>query len=274
MTKLEAVQEVLRRNGMEPGPALDPTGPSMMGKAERILDAEELAIQTRGWHYNTKYNVEVSPSLYTFTGADWTALTRTLTSTGDFADAWAGQTLTLSGTGVTAGDYVVESVTSDDAVVLTTSCAAGNLSGAVAGEAQTNAIELPSGIIRIDTDGYDYWRDLTQRGPILLDKDDNVTMFDDSVRVTYVERLGFGCIPQAVQYYIAMSAALTLSETFGDPQRRGVIAQALNYAKSMAMSINSGDEDANIFNNPASLRHQGRRLWRYWDPSMIYRAGG
>lgn len=274
MTKLEAVQEVLRRNGIKPASALDPNGDSTMGQAERILDAEELNIQTRWWHYNTRTDIEVSPSLYTFTGADWTAASKTLTKTGAFADAWAGQTLTLSGTGVTAGDYVVESVTSDNAVVLETSCAAGNLSAAVDGEAADNVIELPTGVIRIDTYGFDAWRDFTQRGQYLLDKDNNDTFFETAVTVTYVERLEFCGIPQAVQQYIAMSAALTFCETFGDGRRRGVIAEALREAKAQAIRVDGGDRDINVFNSPTALRHQGRGMFRYWDPTRIYRAGG
>lgn len=61
MTKLEAVNIILRANGQAGVNALDTNGNSDAAQAERILDRWELKIQSRGWHYNTRVNVETDP---------------------------------------------------------------------------------------------------------------------------------------------------------------------------------------------------------------------
>ena len=61
MTKLEAVNEVLAVCGTLPVPALDTNGPSAAGMAERCIDEEERKVQTQGWHYNTRRDVELTP---------------------------------------------------------------------------------------------------------------------------------------------------------------------------------------------------------------------
>ena len=78
MDKLEGVNKVLRASGRLPVPVLDTGGNSWAGMAERVIDLEDLQVQTRGWHYNTRENVTVSPTLYTFDNASWTVATRTL----------------------------------------------------------------------------------------------------------------------------------------------------------------------------------------------------
>jgi len=62
MTKLEAVNKILRRCGLYAVTTLDTDGPSNAAEAERCLDDAELEIQTRGWNYNTRINVELAPN--------------------------------------------------------------------------------------------------------------------------------------------------------------------------------------------------------------------
>lgn len=75
------------------------------------------------------------------TGADWTAATNTITKTGAFAGYWlVGSIVRPTGTGVTAGEYLVVNQIGNDSIVLATSLAAGNLSGTVNLDAPTLAV--------------------------------------------------------------------------------------------------------------------------------------
>lgn len=61
MTKLEAVNIVLRAGGGRGVGVLDTGGASTASDVERMLDEKEKQIQARGWHYNTRVDVELTP---------------------------------------------------------------------------------------------------------------------------------------------------------------------------------------------------------------------
>lgn len=61
MTKLEGVNKLMRKAGLQPVRALDTDGASNAAEAERCLDDAELEIQSRGWNYNTRTNIELEP---------------------------------------------------------------------------------------------------------------------------------------------------------------------------------------------------------------------
>jgi hypothetical protein len=64
MTKLTAVNAILRRVGGYPVTTLDPGGASTASEAERCLDEANLQIQSRGgvgWHFNRTYDVVLTP---------------------------------------------------------------------------------------------------------------------------------------------------------------------------------------------------------------------
>lgn len=63
MTKLQAVQMVLRAIGRSTISALDTDGISDAANAERILDEVELEVQSRGFRYNRRENVTLSPDV-------------------------------------------------------------------------------------------------------------------------------------------------------------------------------------------------------------------
>lgn len=214
MTKLQALQEILQRCGLRPPSALQTGSPSDMGLAEQFFDQESLDVQAIGWEYNTRFNIELSPSLYTFDNATYDDSVRSLTQAGAFADATVGQTLNLEATGiVVAGEYIVESLLSDNAVTLTTSATegAGNQSG-VSGAALDNKIVAPEYAISFDTDAADEWREFTQQGRRLYDNTNNTDLFTNSIKTTYVEQLEIGCVPYQVRKYIMMRTALRLAQ--------------------------------------------------------------
>lgn len=61
MTKLEAVQRIILDAGRDPCSRLDTGGTSEAAWAERLLEQEELRIQTQDWYYNKRWNETVSP---------------------------------------------------------------------------------------------------------------------------------------------------------------------------------------------------------------------
>lgn len=67
MTKLTAVNQILEEsgNGGFPILALDTNGRSETAKAERVLERENVLVQTDGWVFNTRYNVELIPDTVT-----------------------------------------------------------------------------------------------------------------------------------------------------------------------------------------------------------------
>lgn len=60
MEKLTAVNEVLRRVGLPPVSALA-TDSSAAAHAERFIDSVDRAVQSKGWHFNTRRRVLLSP---------------------------------------------------------------------------------------------------------------------------------------------------------------------------------------------------------------------
>lgn len=59
-TTLEAVNDVLRRLNKMPVASLG-LGP-LATRIQRVIEDEERALQRQGWHFNTKYNVSMSPN--------------------------------------------------------------------------------------------------------------------------------------------------------------------------------------------------------------------
>lgn len=62
MTKLEGVNEVLIAAGRDPVKALDTDGASPAAEAERRLDRANIDVQSLGWHFNRRKNVELEPN--------------------------------------------------------------------------------------------------------------------------------------------------------------------------------------------------------------------
>lgn len=64
MDKLTAVNEVLRRVGLPPVSALA-TDSSAAAHAERFIDSVDRSVQSRGWHFNRRRGVTLSPDEFT-----------------------------------------------------------------------------------------------------------------------------------------------------------------------------------------------------------------
>lgn len=60
MTKLDAVNAILRRLGLTPVSALDTGGISTQAQVERYLDDTDRGTQAKGWHFNTRRGVTIT----------------------------------------------------------------------------------------------------------------------------------------------------------------------------------------------------------------------
>lgn len=60
MTKLEAVNHVMRSVGMYNVPALDTGGKSEAGYIESLIDELDVEVQLEGWHYNVHLKKELA----------------------------------------------------------------------------------------------------------------------------------------------------------------------------------------------------------------------
>lgn len=193
MNKLQAVNLILSKAGLNRVPTLDTNGNSDAAEAERCLDEEELRIQTEGWHYNMRENVEL---------------------------------------------------TRDDA---------------------SEKIYLPVGCITIDSDNFDAWRNITQVGDHLYDRDENTDEFESgtTLRCSYTLRYSFDCIPIEVRTLIAVTAAQTFLEnrplTREKFARIDLLRSDIARARTRALQINGDREDVNTLNTAEARRTRGGR---------------
>lgn len=187
MTKLDAINEMLTKQGARPISQLDTGGASHAAVAEYILDAVELEFQSRGWHYNTRSNVELAPN----------------------------------------GD---------------------------------GHIPVPAGVITIDSDGPDAWRDVAQNGDHLVDLDNNTSEFSVPIKVMYTLRLEFSCIPQPIQKAITAHAAFVMGQRYQSRDRALIFELSRDAQNMLALAKRFDGEFSNVnaLNSADARRFRGR----------------
>lgn len=267
MTKLEAVADVMRRAGLMPPSFLDTGGVSVVAQAERIIDRVDVEIMSLEWHFNSRVDIELEPVLYEIAGATWTDATKTITKSGEFVDATVGQTLSVSGTGVTSGDVIVTGVdsTSGNYVTVDTDISSGgDLGAVVAVTATNNRLAVPAGAIIIDADENEESIDLTQIGGRLYDRGNNTGMFSQPVKVRYDLRYAFECTPLPLQKYIVLTAAKEFCTSYcNDPKRQGMLMRNiyddLGRAEAEARKWDLNMRDTNVLESPDMIAVRGGR---------------
>ena len=267
MTKLEAVNRMLRALHEYPVAALDTGGVSTAASAETILDECDKSVQAKGWHCNRENDVVIEPATVTkmalpLAAVAWTAATRTLTKADAFATwAWAGgdQIHVTGGTGVTAGWYAAEK-TGDDTVVLATSIAdsdnADTTTDLVGWE---DAITFASDILRADAYLGSAYIDTVKRGDHLYNCDDNTFSFDGNVTLTLIRKLSFAHLPIELQELIVAEGAIELQDfavagRVKDAVLRDRAARALLKARRAEQDV----AQKNVLESDYALRLQGQ----------------
>ncbi len=125
-------------------------------------------------------------------------------------------------------------------------------------------ILIPAGIITIDTDYTDKWRDITQQGDHLFDLDNNTDEFADTLYVTYVQRLEFSCIPEPFKQWMASEAAKRMAESYHPEHYARLRVRQNDAATKMAAAIrfNGDKSNTNVLNTVDADRFRGRTRHR------------
>lgn len=129
-------------------------------------------------------------------------------------------------------------------------------------------IEVPTGVIWIDSHGSHAWRNITQVGSRLFDRDNNTSNFTGTLRVRYVLRFDFDCIPHPVADYIAAEAAYEFARRHGprfiQPHQVGfVVAHARdlrNRARNDARRYEADTANINLLDTPNVRAVEGARF--------------
>lgn len=124
-------------------------------------------------------------------------------------------------------------------------------------------IHVPTGTLTIDSDTIDKSRNVTQRGGRLYDLDNNTYDFgDDTLRVTYVLRFDFDCIPLPVRIYIALQAAWTFYTNKPDGQQKAIrlatLKADLDRAQTQAVIYDDASDNNNVLDSASARKLRGR----------------
>lgn len=137
----------------------------------------------------------------------------------------------------------------------------------------TSKIALPTGTLTIDSWGQSAWRDVSQVGGYLYDRDNNTDEFDDNLFVKVVLRFEFPCIPQPVQDYIVTVAAIR----YATMRQMADVARSLEpkmfRMRAEARRFDGLSADVNLLNTPSAIRLTGDRN-TYWTGTWAGASGG
>jgi hypothetical protein len=243
MTKLSAIQIIMRRAGLQTVSVLGGTSVALF--AEEVLTSVLFSLQCHPWHYNRRDNVRLEPSLFAGVDAAWTASNKRLTATGMFANSAVGQTVTST------SPVFVAKVTarSNDWIELDTSIDASDIASVI--------VSASDGQIKIDNGVLIYlWplkesasRMIVQTGRVLFDQDANSDIFSSGLTVSYKIAFDIGCLPEHIATFVADSAAVQFIETYPGADRnlyRPAIA-AREQSARVAKSIDTMQANVNVF---------------------------
>ena len=120
-------------------------------------------------------------------------------------------------------------------------------------------IELPKNIIRIDSTGRDFYRDVIEREGKLYDKDNTTFSFDHPVQCEIVLNLDFEELPAAARRYIELLAVSEfIGNRVGDSPQLNMAAEALQRAKINIDQADSASADGNILEQNSELSRRRR----------------
>jgi len=268
MTKLEAVNRILRATHEYPFAALDTGGVSTAARAETMLDEHDKLVQGEGWHCNKEVDVTLETADTTkvataIAAGAWTAATKTLTKVAAFAGySWASgdQISVTGGTGVTVAWYEIASRTSDDAIILKEAIsAADNADTTTDIIGWEDALVVGSDVLRMDSYSASASTDVVLRNGMLYDRDDNTFSFDDDMTVAVVRQLDFTHLSEALQALVVADAAVSFqeSEIAGEVKDRALRDKAIR-ARMAARREEQKVAQLNILDTAHAQRMQGQ----------------
>ena len=249
MTRLSAVQNILRRAGLQTVSALG--GTSVAAFAEEILTSVLFSVQCHPWNYNRRDNARLEPLLFSNVTAAWTVSNKRLTATGAFANSAVGQTVAIASLILTAK----VTARSADWIEVDTEISPSDLAS-VSVSATNGQIRIDNGVLIYlhpakDSAG----RHIVQQGRALFDQEKNSDIFDNGLTVSYKIAFDIGCLPEHIATFVAESAAVQFIETYPGADRnlyRPALA-ARELAGKVAKTIDTAQADVNTFRNRADF---------------------
>ncbi len=271
MTKLAAVNKMIRGLQSYPFAALDTGGTSPASQAEIILDEHDKTVQSKGWHANKEVNVTIETADTTkvataIASGTWTAATKTLTKTGAFSSyTWASgdQISVTGGTDVTVAWYEIGSKTDSDSIILKTSIAdADNADTTTDIIGWHDALVAGSDVLVLDS--WNSTLDVVLRNGMLYNRGGNTFTFGDSLSVALTRQLDFTDLSEALQNLIVAKAAIENAAFFDNGKDMGAVLRD-NAIKALrhARHEDQDGEDINIVETPHALRGQGQSYIGY-----------
>lgn len=131
-------------------------------------------------------------------------------------------------------------------------------------------ILIPAGVYtdRIDTCGPSASINVTPHGDRLYNQDDNTDEFDASITVEYTLRYELCAIPEAVQRYICMAAAVNFAEYLQTRRRSSpspeLLRRRMCIARTRALRAHGLISDQNLTTDGNGVRFVGRPISGSW----------
>ena len=270
-SKLQAVQEVMRRVGKLPADDLDTGGSSVESHIERALDDALLQLQGEGWWWNTRYNVALtrdaagkvevgrieSDTEVTIGGVTASNPCVITTSNGTTSGLSAGQRVYIEniiGTAELNDKYfrIKQVLTS------TTFSIDEDSTGHTGYVASGKATPLRT-IYHVDTDREDVNVHVTRKGDFLFDVGENTDVFTTDLKVRYVYERAWEEVPDAYQVWSIANAALNYNRNYlGNAGRDSVLQAEVIQAKQQAYREEIRTSDVNLLDTYEMNQIRGR----------------
>lgn len=263
MTKLDAVNWILRRVGLRTISALETGSASTAADVERVLDEWTLRVLEQNWHFNKRRRAVMTADAnghLLFLGSTTISsiavsvdgLTTVITAPGH--GLLNGQQTTIAATTTTPSINGVQTITwvTDDAFSI-----AVNVTNVAVG----TGTQTPTSIIsEIQTDGCDSWRNVVMQVDRLFDLDNNTDVFTGTLMVRYFMLLPFASIPSKVQQYLASEAAVSFNDAYGQRERAPALRADALRARAQARGADSRIAEANVLLSPNVQDTRGHRV--------------
>lgn len=123
-------------------------------------------------------------------------------------------------------------------------------------------LTLPSNAVEVDTVGTSFYKDLVQHGTRLYDPHEQTYEFTEAVYVNMVKLLDFDILPEAVRWYITVSAARKFADQrLGEDVTHVFTKEDEIAAQAQARKSDTRNKDRTIFDHPTVARAVHRRRY-------------
>ena len=269
MTKLQAVNRILRAISEPPATALDTGGTSVESEAEQILDEQIITILERGWKCNTLFSKELNFASVSLTGtiaAGTFTKGEIVTQTTSGAKGYIASAYTVGGLTFLICP-LVDSEDFDGTHDITGAASTATITAVAA--ATSGKITSPYGTLRIEGPSTEAGEPSTgepldayeMRDGYLYNITDDVNdEWDDSIKLKLIQDIDFTYLHNWLQTYIVASASVDFGRLFKrDNFDEQLHLDALAKARAIAYREETKASDTNILKTSEHRSLTGNR---------------